>query len=63
MKALWTLVQSSFENAWRTEALLATSASRRVAVARIGVPYVRGQEEGADEERWGVGDPQRRAAA
>ena len=62
MKALLTVVQSSFENAWRTEALLATSATRRVAVARIGVPYVRGQE-GADEERWGMGDPQRRAAA
>ena len=62
MKALWSLLESSFDNAWRAEALLATT-SRRAAVARIGVPYVRGQEEGADEERWGVGDPQRRAAA
>ena len=63
MKELLALVEASFESGWWAEALLATSATRRMAVARIGVPYVRGQEARADEERWGVGDPQRRAAA
>ena len=63
MKALWALVESSFDNAWRAEALLATANTRRAAALRIGVPYVGGEEERAHEERWGVGDPQRRAAA
>ena len=63
MKTLWALVESSLDNAWRAEAILATSTSRRAAVSRIGVPYVRGEEERAHEERWRVGDPQRRAAA
>jgi len=63
MKKLLALVEVSFDNAWRAEALFATSASRRLAVARIGVPYSRGQEARADEERRRVGDPQRRAAA
>jgi hypothetical protein len=63
MLALLALVQSSFESAWLAEATLATSASRRAAVARIGVPYLRGQEEQRDEERRRLGDPQRQAAA
>jgi hypothetical protein len=63
MKALWALVASSFESAWQAEALLATAPSRRAAAARVGVPYLRGEEAAAAEERWGVGDPQRRAAA
>lgn len=63
MRALWALVESSFDNAWRAEALLATSTSRRAVVARIGVPYLHGEEERAHEERWSLGDPQRRAAA
>ena len=63
MKELLALVEASFENAWSAEALFALSGSRRMAVVRIGVPYARGQEARAAEERWGVGDPQRRAAA
>ena len=63
MKELLTLVEVSFQNAWSAEALLAASSSRRVAVARIGVPYARGLEARPDEERWRMGDPQRRAAA
>ncbi len=63
MKALWTLVETSFDNVWRAESLLASATSRRAAVLRIGVPYRYGQEERAAEERWGLGDPQRRAAA
>ena len=63
MYALWALVLSSFENAWQAEAVLATPASRRVIVERIGVPYARGQEREADEERRRLGDSQGRAAA
>jgi hypothetical protein len=63
MLALLALVQSSFESAWRAEEALATSGSRRAAVARIGVPYRRGQEQQGNEERGRLGDPQRQAAA
>lgn len=62
MKALVALVEVSFANAWAAEALF-VSGSRHMTAARIGAPYAHGQEARAAEERWGMSDPQRRAAA
>ncbi|HUQ41256.1 MAG TPA: hypothetical protein VM052_02025 [Candidatus Limnocylindrales bacterium] len=35
MKKLLALVEVAFDNAWRVEAILATSGSRRIAIERI----------------------------